>query len=271
MTTLAIVVTDWYIHVRNRNGFQSAPHSLWDVLFARHQQEREELLRWEDRLSHQGSSLETIGEAATTPVSRASRPADLFDSEKGTTSEIGSALIGRPEKKPFEIGTDRDKRPNLTSDGHDASSSEYESERDSTALGSPLKRLQSRPRGPSSATASALPPLVMGIALDPLAGQKPLLTSQTSSGLPIDLVDCQDLPISMLGEETVTLIHNQSHSPSPSPELNIASAATSPLLDFDSEFELEPDGGCMTSSCTSLSPIGWELVDHDDASKPNLR
>ena len=46
----------------------------------------------------------------------------------------------------------------------------------------------------------------MGTTLDPLAGQKLLLTSQTSSGLPIDLVDCQDLPISMLGEETVTLI-----------------------------------------------------------------
>jgi len=270
VTTLAIVVTDWYIHVRNRNGFESAPYSLWDVLFARHQQEREELLRWEDRLSHQGSSLETISEAATTPVPRVSRPADLFDSEDGTTSEIGSALIGWPEKKPFEIGMDRDRRRNLTSDGHDASSSEYESERDSTALGSPPKRFQSRLRGPSSATASALP-LVMGIALDPLAGQKPLLTSQTSSGLPIDLVDCQDLPISMLGEEAVTLIHNQSRSPSPSSELNIASAATSPLLDFDSEFELDPGGGCMTSSCTSLSPIGWELVDHDDASKPNLR
>jgi len=52
----------------------------------------------------------------------------------------------------------------LTSDGHDASSSEYESERDSTALGSPPKRFQSRLRGPSSATVSALP-LVWGIAL----------------------------------------------------------------------------------------------------------
>jgi len=67
----------------------------------------------------------------------------------------------------------------LTSDGHDASSSEYESERGSTALGSPPKRFQSRLRGPSSATASALP-FVWGIALDPLAGQKPMLTSPTS-------------------------------------------------------------------------------------------
>ena len=40
-------------------GFQSALHLLWDVLFFPHQQECEELLRWEDRLSHQGSSPET--------------------------------------------------------------------------------------------------------------------------------------------------------------------------------------------------------------------
>jgi len=184
--------------------------------------------------------------------------------EDGTFSETGNALIERPEKKPFEIGVDRDERRNLTSDGHDASSSE----RDSTALDSPPKSFQSRPRGPSSATTSALP-LAIDIALDSLAGQKPLLTSQTSSGLPIGSANCQDLPISMLGAEAVTLIHNQSHSSSPSPELNIVSAATSPLLDFDSDFELE-DGGCMTSSGISLSPVGWELVDHDDVFKPNF-
>jgi len=96
------------VHVRNWNGFQSAPHSLWGVLFARHQQEREEFLRWEDIIS----SLETISEAATTPVPRASRPADLFNSKDGATSEIGIALIGRPEKKPLEIGIDRDGRRN---------------------------------------------------------------------------------------------------------------------------------------------------------------
>jgi len=204
--------------------------------------------------------METLSEAATNPVPRASRPADLFDSEDGTISGMES-LIERPKKKLFEIGINWDERCNLTSDGHDASSAEYESDCDKAAQGSSLFQL----RGPSSATASALP-LAMDIALDSLAGQKPLLSSQTSSGLPLSLADCQDLPISMLGEEAVTLIHNQSHSPVPSPEFNIASAATSLLLDFD---ELE-DGGCITSSNTSLSPIDWELVDHDDAFKPNL-
>lgn len=262
MTTLAVVVTDWYIHVRGRNTFRSAPHSLWDTLFTRHQQEREELLRWEDRLSHHSLNLETICDAAVTPVPRPSRLPDGSDSEDETTSESGSALIEWPERKPFEIEINKEGRYSRASGVYDASGSEYESE---CAFGGPPKNFQSRAEDRSAATVSALSPAV-DIGIDFLPCQKPSLTGQTSSS--IGLGDYQNLPISIFGEDALASLHNQSHSPNLNPESNVNSVATSPPLEFDSEFELE-DGGCTTSSSTSLSPAGWELVNYDDV-RPNL-
>lgn len=59
VTYMALLDTDWVM--RNSRGFRSAPKSIWDALFARHQQEREELLRWEAKTSlKRTSSMVTI-------------------------------------------------------------------------------------------------------------------------------------------------------------------------------------------------------------------
>ncbi|KAJ7695390.1 hypothetical protein B0H17DRAFT_1329599 [Mycena rosella] len=60
VTTLAMLDTDWAM----RRLYKSAPKSLWDELFMRHERERDELLRWEEtqgRLKRgMTSSMETL-------------------------------------------------------------------------------------------------------------------------------------------------------------------------------------------------------------------
>ncbi|KAJ7637176.1 hypothetical protein FB45DRAFT_829529 [Roridomyces roridus] len=59
VTTLAILATDWSI----RSFLKPAPKSLWDELFLRHQREREELLRWDEKQSRslkRSASTETL-------------------------------------------------------------------------------------------------------------------------------------------------------------------------------------------------------------------
>jgi hypothetical protein len=60
VTTLAILHTDWAM----RKFYKTAPKSLWDELFLRHERERDELLRWEENQNRlkrpMTSSMETL-------------------------------------------------------------------------------------------------------------------------------------------------------------------------------------------------------------------
>jgi hypothetical protein len=69
-TYMAILDTDWMIS--RGHGVpatvRSAPKSLWDELFARHQQEREELLRWESSTLRRTSSTATLRGVSPIPT-----------------------------------------------------------------------------------------------------------------------------------------------------------------------------------------------------------
>lgn len=67
VTYLGLLATDYVLRSFLGGGpsrtYTGAPKSLWDELFTRHQREREELLRWEERQERQlkrTSSMETI-------------------------------------------------------------------------------------------------------------------------------------------------------------------------------------------------------------------
>ncbi|TDL19614.1 acyl-CoA N-acyltransferase, partial [Rickenella mellea] len=57
-THMAMLDTDWAL--RTTLSLRTAPKTLWDEMFLRHQREREELLRWDDRRMKRSSSMETI-------------------------------------------------------------------------------------------------------------------------------------------------------------------------------------------------------------------
>lgn len=51
VTYLGLLATDYLMRGYGNRTWGAAPKSMWDELFARHQREREELLRWEERHS----------------------------------------------------------------------------------------------------------------------------------------------------------------------------------------------------------------------------
>ncbi|KXN85550.1 hypothetical protein AN958_11117 [Leucoagaricus sp. SymC.cos] len=275
VTTFALLVTDWIVYVRDRaHAFQSAPKSLWDALFVRHQREREELLRWEDKCPHRTSSLETIRDGAATPTPSLARELDTPDSECGTASESEGSVVERPKRKLFEIG---DGRPADASDAYDASSSECESEYESAVEGSPTKRMRSRMRVPSSATRSACTTNIdwTNANLGSVSGNARTFVDEMGEGQHDGVANLSVLsrsglelapsvPGNILHRDHENLLDDHNRSPSFSPEPSEGSIATVPPSDSDSEFELE-DGGYTTSSATeSSSPTGWELVNSDD-------
>ena len=65
VTCLAILATDWINRAYRRFAKNAAPLTLWDEMLARHQQEREKLLKWEENQRggvgvKRTSSMETI-------------------------------------------------------------------------------------------------------------------------------------------------------------------------------------------------------------------
>jgi hypothetical protein len=62
VTYLAILETEWLM----RSYLKPAPKNLWDEMFARHAREREELLRWDERMKRT-SSMETVRVLDTLP------------------------------------------------------------------------------------------------------------------------------------------------------------------------------------------------------------
>ncbi|KAJ7627522.1 hypothetical protein DFH06DRAFT_1227378 [Mycena polygramma] len=106
VTTLAILDTDWAM----RGFFKPAPKSLWDELFARHQRERDELLRWEEDQSRlkRNTSSETI---------RAMPLALDTDSEAESVASSTSANMGKRRMAPSDWNRDPYDGSSSDSDG----------------------------------------------------------------------------------------------------------------------------------------------------------
>lgn len=95
VTYMSILDTDWVM--RDTHVSRSAPKSLWDALFARHQREREELLRWEARASlKRTSSTGTIRASdavLTTIIGYAPTPTPASE----VKSEDASVILETPD------------------------------------------------------------------------------------------------------------------------------------------------------------------------------
>lgn len=249
-----------------RNTSRSAPKSLWDALFIRHQQEREELLRWEDRRPCRSTSLETIREGATTPVPGNIGETDGSDAEIASPGESGRPE--RPKRKLFEIGNG--KNAGSGGDAYDASSSEYDSDYDSAPQGSPPKRFRSK-RGDTnlaSEGANILEANWSNADLDSPPDSMQTLAASTSSLLDEIVVaggwdQRTDQPRIANTDASFALSPSPrfSLSPSLSPEPREGSVISVP----PSELGGSPEPGYTTSESGSESlPSGWELVGSDD-------
>jgi hypothetical protein len=105
VTYMAILDTDWVM--RNVRVCQSAPKSLWDALFARHQREREELLRWEARASlKRTSSMVTVrgSDAALTMIhDSAPTPAPPSEKEFDDVSDVNGKRKADDLDSPLDL------------------------------------------------------------------------------------------------------------------------------------------------------------------------
>ncbi|KAF7350402.1 Spermidine n1-acetyltransferase [Mycena venus] len=160
VTTLAILDTDWAMR-----GFykgKPAPKSLWDELFARHEREREELLRWEEdqyRLNRgmkRTASMETIKGGA---VPTALEPEEAgFESDAGsvasraTSAHSSSSSINKGKKRAAPA--DWDPNPSRDSYPYDGSSSDTDSEFDLEFAAPVVVRRRYMHDGPSSSRLS---------------------------------------------------------------------------------------------------------------------
>jgi hypothetical protein len=106
VTYMSILDTDWLM--RNFRVYRSAPKSLWDALFARHQREREELLRWEAKASlKRTSSMVTIrgSDAALTVTIPDSGSSDTSasDAESDNLSDHNPAGFTNGKRKAEDM------------------------------------------------------------------------------------------------------------------------------------------------------------------------
>ncbi|EDR09523.1 uncharacterized protein LACBIDRAFT_318670 [Laccaria bicolor S238N-H82] len=119
-TYLAMLDTDWVMRTCISPRFRVAPKSLWDELFARHQREREELLRWEERnnILKRSISMETVRNivALSSASTSASEDEAMTDSESVNSATASSKRVNG-KKRRIDVG-----------DSYDASASESEGE-----------------------------------------------------------------------------------------------------------------------------------------------
>ncbi|KAI0741056.1 hypothetical protein C8Q76DRAFT_709959 [Earliella scabrosa] len=117
ITHLGAIDTDWLVRRRVR----AAPRSMWDELFARHQREREELLRWDERRErmrlHRTSSTETIRMATQDEMEYDSEPADA---EFAFSDDSSSCSQSRFPSRAPTISPRSTSPPNVPSDFEDA-------------------------------------------------------------------------------------------------------------------------------------------------------
>jgi hypothetical protein len=112
-TYMAILDMDWVM--RETRVFKSAPKSVWDALFARHQREREDLLRWEAKITlRRTSSMTTVrGELDTAhstnpdpaPTPSSASEASASEAEFDNTSQSGKRKADTLEN-PFDSPDD---------------------------------------------------------------------------------------------------------------------------------------------------------------------
>jgi hypothetical protein len=112
--------TDWVMRTSISPRFRVAPKSLWDELFARHQREREELLRWEERNYplKRSMSMETVRNiVAPSSVSTSASEDEAMTDSGSVVSATASSRRANGKKRRIDVG-----------DAYDASASESEGE-----------------------------------------------------------------------------------------------------------------------------------------------
>lgn len=112
--------TDWVMRTSISPRFRVAPKSLWDELFARHQREREELLRWEERNYplKRSMSMETVRNiVAPSSVSTSASEDEAMTDFESAVSDTASSKRVNGKKRRIDVG-----------DAYDASASESEGE-----------------------------------------------------------------------------------------------------------------------------------------------
>jgi hypothetical protein len=114
--------TDWVMRTSISPRFRVAPKSLWDELFARHQREREELLRWEERNYplKRSMSMETVRNIVAPSSSSVSTSASEDEAMTDSGSAVSATASSRRvngKKRRIDVG-----------DAYDASASESEGE-----------------------------------------------------------------------------------------------------------------------------------------------
>ncbi|KAG7097594.1 hypothetical protein E1B28_004930 [Marasmius oreades] len=93
ITCLAILNTDWAM----RGYFSPAPRTLWDEMFLRHERERDDLLRWEERrligrgLLQRSASMETVK--------------DYPKDREVSSSSLSSSASGHEDQEPKRTPT----------------------------------------------------------------------------------------------------------------------------------------------------------------------
>ena len=113
MTHLALLDTEWFM----RSYLKLAPKSKWDEMFARQAQEREDLLRWDDRrqILKRPSSAETVRVLDKTASAIDEETGDslmtvetmqLLDTLSNTTSATDKETEDQFVPKNFQSGVD---------------------------------------------------------------------------------------------------------------------------------------------------------------------
>jgi hypothetical protein len=211
----------------------------------RHQTEREELLRWEERNFYRNSSLETVREGIITPVP----VPDMSDVEITSLSRNGNP--GRPKRKLFEIGD---------GDGtdSDALTSEYGSGRESDNTSSVEDSLPKRFRSRRDEPYVTVPHINrantdLGEEIEMQQGE-----AEGSSGCVISPKD-EDTVMVQVSMDRLCETPNSSRSASISPDSRESSVLSVPSS--ESELETESEDGYASLSAESSS---WEMVDSGD-------
>jgi hypothetical protein len=124
VTYFALLDTEWAM----RAFIKPAPKNLWEEMFARHEKEREELLRWEEaKMLKRTISVDTIRGGADITSCSDSAPSSTDDEAKEATSDDSewSFVADTPPRwrspQPIESDTDvseasRDSDANVGSD-----------------------------------------------------------------------------------------------------------------------------------------------------------
>ncbi|KAF7289874.1 Spermidine n1-acetyltransferase [Mycena indigotica] len=97
MTRFGILDTDWSM----RQLWKPAPKSMWDELFTRHERERDELLRWEEKTGRvkRSASLETL---------RAPPPDSVFDLTMSESDLAAKSWKGKEKAKTSDNEAETD-------------------------------------------------------------------------------------------------------------------------------------------------------------------